>query len=36
VIVSSVTAVAGVALQNPAYTATKGGLVALGWALAVQ
>jgi NAD(P)-dependent dehydrogenase (short-subunit alcohol dehydrogenase family) len=36
VIVSSVTAVAGVAPQNPAYTATKGGLVALGRALAVQ
>lgn len=36
VIVSSVTALAGVAPQNPAYTASKGGLIALGRALAVQ
>jgi NAD(P)-dependent dehydrogenase (short-subunit alcohol dehydrogenase family) len=36
VIVSSVTALAGVAPQNPAYTATKGGLVSLGRAMAVQ
>jgi NAD(P)-dependent dehydrogenase (short-subunit alcohol dehydrogenase family) len=36
VIVSSVTAVVGVAPQNPSYTASKGGLVALGRALAVQ
>jgi NAD(P)-dependent dehydrogenase (short-subunit alcohol dehydrogenase family) len=36
VIVSSVTALAGLAPQNPAYTATKGGLLALGRALAVQ
>ena len=36
VVVSSVTALVGVAAQNPAYTATKGGLLALGRALAVQ
>jgi NAD(P)-dependent dehydrogenase (short-subunit alcohol dehydrogenase family) len=36
VIVSSVTALAGVAPQNPAYTASKGGLLALGRAMAVQ
>lgn len=36
VIVSSVTALVGVAPQNPAYTASKGGLLALGRALAVQ
>jgi NAD(P)-dependent dehydrogenase (short-subunit alcohol dehydrogenase family) len=36
VIVSSVTALAGLAPQNPAYTASKGGLLALGRALAVQ
>jgi NAD(P)-dependent dehydrogenase (short-subunit alcohol dehydrogenase family) len=36
VIVSSVTALAGIAPQNPAYTASKGGLVALGRAMAVQ
>jgi NAD(P)-dependent dehydrogenase (short-subunit alcohol dehydrogenase family) len=36
VIVSSVTALVGVAAQNPAYTASKGALVALGRALAVQ
>lgn len=36
VIVSSVTALAGVAAQNPAYTASKGGVLAFGRALAVQ
>jgi NAD(P)-dependent dehydrogenase (short-subunit alcohol dehydrogenase family) len=36
IIVSSVTALAGLAPRNPAYTATKGGLLALGRALAVQ
>lgn len=36
VIVSSVTALGGHAAQNPAYTASKGGLVSLGRALAVQ
>jgi NAD(P)-dependent dehydrogenase (short-subunit alcohol dehydrogenase family) len=36
VVVSSVTALVGIASQNPAYTATKGGLLALGRALAVQ
>src|SRR6185437_3143111 len=36
VIVSSVTALGGHAPQNPAYTASKGGLVSLGRALAVQ
>lgn len=36
IVVSSVTAVVGTAPQNPAYTATKGGLLALGRAMAVQ
>jgi NAD(P)-dependent dehydrogenase (short-subunit alcohol dehydrogenase family) len=36
VIVSSVTALAGIAPQNPAYTASKGALLSLGRALAVQ
>ncbi|MGH2459732.1 MAG: SDR family NAD(P)-dependent oxidoreductase [Chloroflexota bacterium] len=36
VIVSSVTALGGYAPQNPAYTASKGGIVSLGRALAVQ
>jgi len=36
VIVSSVTALAGVAAQNPAYTASKGGVLAFGRALAAQ
>lgn len=36
VIVSSVTALAAIAPQNPAYTASKGGLIALGRALAAQ
>ena len=36
IIVSSVTALVGVAPQNPAYTASKGGLVSFGRALAVQ
>lgn len=36
VVVSSVTALVGVAPQNPAYTASKGGLLALGRALAIQ
>lgn len=36
VIVSSVTALAGTAAQNPAYTASKGGLLSLGRALAVK
>ncbi len=36
VLVSSVTALAGVAAQNPAYTASKGGILALGRALAAQ
>ena len=36
ILVSSVTALAGLAPQNPAYTASKGGLLALGRALAVQ
>jgi meso-butanediol dehydrogenase/(S,S)-butanediol dehydrogenase/diacetyl reductase len=36
VIVSSVTAYIGCAPQNPAYTASKGGLVSFGRALAVQ
>jgi NAD(P)-dependent dehydrogenase (short-subunit alcohol dehydrogenase family) len=36
IVVSSVTALGGLAPQNPAYTATKGGLLALGRALAVQ
>jgi NAD(P)-dependent dehydrogenase (short-subunit alcohol dehydrogenase family) len=36
IIVSSVTAYIGSAPQNPAYTASKGGLVSFGRALAVQ
>lgn len=36
IIVSSVTALVGVAPQNPAYTASKGGLLSLGRALAIQ
>jgi NAD(P)-dependent dehydrogenase (short-subunit alcohol dehydrogenase family) len=36
VVVSSVTALVGVASQNPAYTASKGALVSFGRALAVQ
>jgi len=36
VVVSSVTALVGVAPQNPSYTASKGGLVSLGRAIAVQ
>ena len=36
VVVSSVTALGGLAPQNPAYTATKGGLLSLGRAMAVQ
>lgn len=36
VIVSSVTALVGVAPRNPAYTASKGGLLSLGRALAIQ
>jgi len=36
VVVSSVTAYIGCAPQNPAYTASKGGLVSFGRALAVQ
>ena len=36
VIVSSVTALAGTAAQNPAYTTSKGGLLSLGRALAVK
>jgi NAD(P)-dependent dehydrogenase (short-subunit alcohol dehydrogenase family) len=36
VITSSITALVGVAAQNPAYTASKGGLVSFGRALAVQ
>ena len=36
VIVSSVTALVGAAAQNPAYTASKGGVLALGRAMAVQ
>lgn len=36
VIVSSVTALAGTAAQNPSYTASKGGLVSLSRALAVK
>jgi NAD(P)-dependent dehydrogenase (short-subunit alcohol dehydrogenase family) len=35
IIVSSVTALAGIAPHNPAYTASKGGLLSLGRALAV-
>ena len=36
IIVSSVTALGGLAPQNPAYTASKGGMLAFGRALAVQ
>ena len=36
ILVSSVTALAGLAPQNPAYTATKGGVLALGRAMAVE
>lgn len=36
VIVSSVTALTGVAARNPSYSASKGSLIALGRALAVQ
>jgi NAD(P)-dependent dehydrogenase (short-subunit alcohol dehydrogenase family) len=36
VIMSSVTAFVGAASQNPAYTASKGGVLALGRAMAVQ
>ena len=36
VIMSSVTALVGAAAQNPAYTASKGGVLALGRAMAVQ
>jgi NAD(P)-dependent dehydrogenase (short-subunit alcohol dehydrogenase family) len=36
VIISSVTALVGAAAQNPAYTASKGGILALGRAMAVQ
>jgi NAD(P)-dependent dehydrogenase (short-subunit alcohol dehydrogenase family) len=36
IVVSSVTALGGLAPQNPAYTATKGALLSLGRALAVQ
>lgn len=36
VIISSVTAMVGAAAQNPAYTASKGGILALGRAMAVQ
>jgi NAD(P)-dependent dehydrogenase (short-subunit alcohol dehydrogenase family) len=36
VIVSSITALVGCAPQNPAYTASKGGVLALGRAMAVQ
>ena len=36
VILSSVTAMVGAAAQNPAYTASKGGILALGRAMAVQ
>ncbi len=36
VITSSVTALVGAAAQNPAYTASKGGLLSFGRALAVQ
>jgi len=36
VVVSSVTGLVGGAPQNPAYTASKGGLIAFGRALAVQ
>jgi NAD(P)-dependent dehydrogenase (short-subunit alcohol dehydrogenase family) len=36
VIVSSITALVGCAPQNPAYTSSKGGVLALGRAMAVQ
>jgi NAD(P)-dependent dehydrogenase (short-subunit alcohol dehydrogenase family) len=36
IVVSSVTALGGLAPQNPAYTSTKGGLVSFGRALAIQ
>jgi NAD(P)-dependent dehydrogenase (short-subunit alcohol dehydrogenase family) len=36
VIVSSITALVGCAPQNPAYTASKGGVLALGRAMAVE
>ena len=36
VLMSSITALVGAAPQNPAYTASKGGLLALGRAMAVQ
>lgn len=36
VIVSSITALVGAASQNPAYTASKGGVLALGRSMAVQ
>jgi NAD(P)-dependent dehydrogenase (short-subunit alcohol dehydrogenase family) len=36
VIVSSITALVGAAAQNPAYTASKGGVLALGRSMAVQ
>jgi NAD(P)-dependent dehydrogenase (short-subunit alcohol dehydrogenase family) len=36
VIVSSITALVGCAPQNPAYTASKGGVLALGRAMVVQ
>ncbi|MER3405843.1 MAG: hypothetical protein C4289_12390, partial [Chloroflexota bacterium] len=36
IIVSSVTALAGIAPHNPAYTASKGGLLSLGRTLAVH
>ena len=36
VVISSVTALVGIAAQNPAYTASKGGLLSFGRALAVQ
>jgi NAD(P)-dependent dehydrogenase (short-subunit alcohol dehydrogenase family) len=36
VIVSSITALVGCAPQNPAYTASKGGVLALGRSMAVQ
>jgi len=36
VIISSITALVGAAAQNPAYTASKGGVLALGRAMAVQ
>jgi NAD(P)-dependent dehydrogenase (short-subunit alcohol dehydrogenase family) len=36
VVISSITALVGAAAQNPAYTASKGGILALGRAMAVQ